>query len=228
MGCPASQVQGRTEAQHRKRDRDTTEQHTAWSCGEAWSSRRPVKAEVAGSNPVRTALAPPVDVSMMLISPVGATWLGRVWQDGCTGAGSSVGTSVRLKSGRSAVRPRPCPRLNHLVRRPFGTVFPQVAMSVQGDDPLEPPVSSFARSRGFSSFDGNPDGNVSEADRPACSTRPASGRGRMRVDRYRNFDRRVSGDVPNRVRRHAQVQEQGHANMTEIMKTNAFGADLLT
>src|SRR3954469_11483849 len=26
-----------------------------------------------------------------------------------TGAGSSVGTSVRLKSGRSAVRPRPCP-----------------------------------------------------------------------------------------------------------------------
>src|SRR3954470_16507643 len=27
-----------------------------------------------------------------------------------TGAGSSVGTSVRLKSGRSAVRPRPCPQ----------------------------------------------------------------------------------------------------------------------
>ena len=27
----------------------------AWSCGAAWSARRPVKPEVAGSNPVRTA-----------------------------------------------------------------------------------------------------------------------------------------------------------------------------
>ena len=26
-----------------------------WSCGAVWSARRPVKAEVAGSNPVRTA-----------------------------------------------------------------------------------------------------------------------------------------------------------------------------
>ena len=28
---------------------------TAWSCGAVWSARRPVKPEVAGSNPVRTA-----------------------------------------------------------------------------------------------------------------------------------------------------------------------------
>ena len=28
---------------------------TAWSCGAVWSARRPVKAEAAGSNPVRTA-----------------------------------------------------------------------------------------------------------------------------------------------------------------------------
>ncbi len=26
-----------------------------WSCGAVWSARRPVKPEVAGSNPVRTA-----------------------------------------------------------------------------------------------------------------------------------------------------------------------------
>ena len=26
-----------------------------WTCGAAWSARRPVKAEVAGSNPVRSA-----------------------------------------------------------------------------------------------------------------------------------------------------------------------------
>ena len=36
-------------------------------------------------------------------------------------AGSSVGTSVRLKSGRSAVRPRPCPRARGRV--PAGTQF---------------------------------------------------------------------------------------------------------
>ncbi len=28
-----------------------------WSCGAVWSARRPVKAEAAGSNPVRTASA---------------------------------------------------------------------------------------------------------------------------------------------------------------------------
>src|SRR3954466_5093620 len=36
-------------------------------------------------------------------------------------AGSSVGTSVRLKSGRSAVRPRPCPRASRaLTGEPVG------------------------------------------------------------------------------------------------------------
>src|SRR5205807_252653 len=35
------------------------------------------------------------------------------WVGVATGAGSSVGTSVRLKSGRSAVRPRPCPLREH-------------------------------------------------------------------------------------------------------------------
>ena len=29
--------------------------HNAWSCRAAWSARHPVKVEVAGSNPVRTA-----------------------------------------------------------------------------------------------------------------------------------------------------------------------------
>jgi hypothetical protein len=54
----------------------------------SWLARRPVTAEVAGSSPVGVAeVSPP-------------QW-----------AGSSVGTSVRLKSGRSAVRPRPCPPL---------------------------------------------------------------------------------------------------------------------
>jgi hypothetical protein len=61
------------------------------SRGAARSARRPVKAEVAGSNPVGTA------------QPLFPGHRERA------GAGSSVGTSVRLKSGRSAVRPRPCP-----------------------------------------------------------------------------------------------------------------------
>src|SRR5258707_15286925 len=30
----------------------------AWSCGAVWLARRPVKAELAGSNPVRTAGGP--------------------------------------------------------------------------------------------------------------------------------------------------------------------------
>ncbi len=61
----------------------------AWSCGAVRSARHPVKVEAAGSNPVRTAR--------------------RAAVFGASRAGSSVGTSVRLKSGRSAVRPRPCP-----------------------------------------------------------------------------------------------------------------------
>ena len=64
-----------------------------WSCRAAWSARHPVKVEVAGSNPVRTAKGP-VTVPMA----------------GCrrpARSGSSVGTSVRLKSGRSAVRSCP-------------------------------------------------------------------------------------------------------------------------
>ncbi len=60
----------------------------ARSCGAAWSARHPVKVEAAGSNPVRTA------------GPARR----RVPRPG-----SSVGTSVRLKIGRSAVRPRPWP-----------------------------------------------------------------------------------------------------------------------
>ena len=58
-----------------------------WSCRAAWSARHPVKVEVAGSNPVRTALAQRLRAKAR--------------------SGSSVGMSVRLKSGRSAVRPRP-------------------------------------------------------------------------------------------------------------------------
>ena len=41
------------------------------------------------------------------------------------GAGSSVGTSARLKSERSAVRPRPCPPLNHPGRRAGGSAARQ-------------------------------------------------------------------------------------------------------
>jgi hypothetical protein len=65
----------------------------AWSCRAARSARHPVKVEVAGSNPVRTARVSGAT------GPLGAGARPR--------SGSSVGMSVRLKSGRSAVRPRP-------------------------------------------------------------------------------------------------------------------------
>ena len=55
----------------------------------SWLARRPVTAEVAGSSPVRVA---------------SSAWHGRALRPG-----SSVGTSVRLKSGRSPVRSRPWP-----------------------------------------------------------------------------------------------------------------------
>lgn len=55
----------------------------------SWLARRPVTAKVAGSSPVWVAPPP--------VLGVGAR------------PGSSVGTSVRLKIGRSAVRPRPWP-----------------------------------------------------------------------------------------------------------------------
>ena len=71
----------------------------ARSRGEVWSSRRPVKAEVAGSNPVETA-------SHVRCIAALAALNGR---ERATRAGSSVGTSIRLKSGGSAVRSRPCP-----------------------------------------------------------------------------------------------------------------------
>ena len=56
----------------------------------SWLARRPVTAKVAGSSPVWVA---------GVRSGFRSSW-----------PGSSVGTSDRLKSGRSAVRPRPWPR----------------------------------------------------------------------------------------------------------------------
>jgi hypothetical protein len=55
----------------------------------SWLARRPVTAEVAGSSPVRVATA--------------------ARHTGAFRPGSSVGMSVRLKSGRSPVRSRPWP-----------------------------------------------------------------------------------------------------------------------
>jgi hypothetical protein len=55
----------------------------------SWLARRPVTAEVAGSSPVRVAIAAR---HVRAFRP-----------------GSSVGMSVRLKSGRSPVRSRPWP-----------------------------------------------------------------------------------------------------------------------
>src|SRR4051794_29589088 len=59
----------------------------------SWLARRPVTAEVAGSSPVRVAIYL-------------ARHLGEL---GAFRPGSSVGMSVRLKSGRSPVRSRPWP-----------------------------------------------------------------------------------------------------------------------
>jgi hypothetical protein len=57
----------------------------------SWLARRPVTAKVAGSSPVWVAFR---SAGSAPVRP-----------------GSSVGTSDRLKSGRSAVRPRPWPHL---------------------------------------------------------------------------------------------------------------------
>ena len=59
----------------------------------SWLARRPVTAEVAGSSPVR--------VATFVVRHPGWTR--------CLRPGSSVGMSVRLKSGRSPVRSRPWP-----------------------------------------------------------------------------------------------------------------------
>jgi hypothetical protein len=64
----------------------------------SWLARRPVTAEVAGSSPVRVA----------------------VEAHDAFRPGSSVGMSVRLKSGRSTVRSRPWP-LQRLFRPWFST-----------------------------------------------------------------------------------------------------------
>ena len=115
---PSSRGPGRCPFKAVTRVRIPLGARTAWSCGAAWSARHPVKVEVAGSNPVRTA--------------PGRT---RVRPR----AGSSVGTSVRLKIGRSAVRPRPCPP--HLCRsahcRPVSGVY---------QDPF---ANAFANTRSF-------------------------------------------------------------------------------
>src|SRR5689334_18789997 len=49
LGLPSKVAVGYCDASARRRVR--------WSCGAVWSARRPVKPEVAGSNPVRTATA---------------------------------------------------------------------------------------------------------------------------------------------------------------------------
>ena len=78
----------------------------------SWLARRPVKAKVAGSSPVRVAQQHQADVR-----PVRP--------------GSSVGTSVRLKIGRSAVRPRPWPHLGPaLIARASGLRSPVVSSLV--------------------------------------------------------------------------------------------------
>jgi hypothetical protein len=68
----------------------------------SWLARRPVTAEVAGSSPVRVA------------TTARHTHAFR--------PGSSVGTSVRLKSGRSPVRSRPWPPRLMQFNRCFCTV----------------------------------------------------------------------------------------------------------
>src|SRR4051794_30778590 len=53
-------------------------------------------------------------------------------------AGSSVGTSVRLKSGRSAVRPRPCPPPEPQVRDSLACGFPLLRTGGATANPVAP------------------------------------------------------------------------------------------
>jgi hypothetical protein len=80
----------------------------------AVKGRRPRPLDDGGLSPcgnrhiIGPALGPPQIAWQPIFVAVGRLRYGfRAHQ---SGAGSSVGTSVRLKSGRSAVRPRPCPR----------------------------------------------------------------------------------------------------------------------
>lgn len=69
--------------------RDAVTRSSSKALWRSWLARRPVTAEVAGSSPVRVAKR---GEALAAFRP-----------------GSSVGTSVRLKSGRSPVRSRPWP-----------------------------------------------------------------------------------------------------------------------
>jgi hypothetical protein len=94
----------------------------------SWLARRPVTAKVAGSSPVWVAFR---SAGSAPVRP-----------------GSSVGTSDRLKSGRSAVRPRPWPHLwTPWPRRacgigPSGLSFPGIAAGVE--DPWMPAFAAVA------------------------------------------------------------------------------------
>ncbi len=69
--------------------RDAVTRSSSKALWRSWLARRPVTAEVAGASPDRVAKR---GEAFAALRP-----------------GSSVGTSVRLKSGRSAVRSRPWP-----------------------------------------------------------------------------------------------------------------------
>jgi hypothetical protein len=138
---PSSRGPGRCPFKAVTRVRIPLGARTAWSCGAAWSARHPVKVEVAGSNPVRTAPG-----RTLVVRPR---------------AGSSVGTSVRLKIGRSAVRPRPCPPAKMALTCTF-------AGSDWGFGRAPSGVAARPTPQGRSQPPDRPVGNCQKAGQPRC------------------------------------------------------------
>ena len=136
---------------------------SAASSGRATSSRGPPPPRI--SSPTWSAgtgaspLPRPGSTSLRRAEPIpGSTYaccrVSPAW------AGSSVGTSVRLKSGRSAVRPRPCPQATPQVRPRLACGFARLAAPLR-----HAPVSDRA-GRGR-----RPPRRTPACSRPACGAR---------------------------------------------------------
>ena len=168
-----------------------------WS---SWSARRPVKAEVAGSSPVRTAT-----------SRVRA-------HHGAAGPGSSVGTSVRLKIGRSAVRPRPWP--------------PSLSPGFEHRPPAETPVGVLLSELDHGAAQASrPSGLPTDCSRrlfkrvggasEACGLLDLSGRLRTHqvcVDPTRNLRRGVPGDQLHDLDRDASGEHERACAVSQVMQ----------
>src|SRR3954447_12193832 len=112
-------------------------------------------------------------------------------------AGSSVGTSVRLKSGRSAVRPRPCPRAKPQVRPRAG---PAVSCWRSG---LTASLTAAASCKPFTE---------------ALKCRPLLVQRGVCVDGHRDVDGAVADYLLDNVQRCTFSEQQAHAGVAHVVE----------